>query len=59
MKEFEKWQQNLINLGLYSVAEDAESAWKAALEWVLSRVDHPNSDGSIIQDIKDESDGTT
>ena len=31
-----------------------EAGWEAALKWVLSRVETSNSDGSIIQDIKDE-----
>lgn len=62
MKEFEKWWEE--NSGDYKkwphsiitemVKKHEEDAWKAALEGVLDKVNQSNSDGSIIQYIKDE-----
>lgn len=52
LKEFEKWYERQVFAFL--TKEAAEFAWKAALKWVLSRVQYANSDGSIIYDIKKE-----
>jgi len=57
MKEFEKWWQTRYESTAIISTSDyvmADITWRAALKWVLSRVEYANSDGSIIQDIKNE-----
>jgi len=52
MKAFEEWFYNKYDDNHRK--NGREEGWKAALEWVLSKVEVSNSDGSIIQYIKDE-----
>ncbi|UCE06518.1 MAG: hypothetical protein JSW07_00300 [bacterium] len=54
MSEFEKWWDRTLCSNNKNLKVIAKITWKAALEWVLSRVDFANSDGSIIYDIKQE-----
>ena len=57
MEAFENWNKD--NEGYYPLLEATMKSERCkgfvgALEWVLSRVETSNSDGSIIQDIKNE-----
>lgn len=59
MKAFEAWLKtqeseymDTNDIGIEDAM--AKKTWKAALEWVLSKVEHANSDGSIIIEIKQE-----
>lgn len=56
MKQFEKQFNNEIRPYIHNPADKniGKYWWKAALEMVLTKVETSNSDGSIIQYIKDE-----
>jgi len=57
MKAFEAWKNDNCkakNCPHEASCNGCENMWKEALRWVLRRVEYANSDGSIIQDIKDE-----
>jgi len=59
MKEFEKWFKKHKPYEIYSCMNMAEKAWKAALEWVLSKQYKPYGDRYLepvinIDDIKEE-----
>lgn len=58
MKEFEKWLRQIKfphldpkKIGSTIQSEYCGDAWKAALEWVLSRVRHTDADENIIEDV--------
>jgi len=55
MKHFMTWWENEpTDFYLWSQYKLMKFAWRAALKWVLRKVEQSNSDGSIIQYIKDE-----
>lgn len=58
MEQFKKWTGPAFYYGKdplnRPILKAKRKAWRAALEWVIGRVETSNSDGSIIQDIKDE-----
>jgi len=51
MDEFDKQWQTIAEQMHDAPMYWCEAGWRAALKWVLSRVETSNSDGSIIQDI--------
>lgn len=54
MKAFKEWRENLLCSNNENFRIVAESTWRTVLEEVLKQIDKSNSDGSIVDWIKEE-----